>query len=76
MGVILLFLWLPLCLVADFKPTACITNPFPDYSFIHSVAFHPHKNLFCATFTHANSVIFYSLDGDGTTQTGSGSQKP
>lgn len=32
-------------------------------SMINSVDFHPNKNIFCATFTHNNQIVFYQLDG-------------
>jgi 6-phosphogluconolactonase (cycloisomerase 2 family) len=45
----------------DPKPLAKAFNPCPHYSLINSVDFHPKKNLFCVTFTHCNSVVFYRI---------------
>lgn len=44
------------------KPIAILTNPCPQYSLINSVAFHPTQNLFCATYTHGQEIIFYEID--------------
>ena len=43
-----------------------IVNPYPCYSLVNSVDFHPKENLFCATYTHGNQVVLYKLDGEGT----------
>ncbi|MBS0648120.1 MAG: YncE family protein [Verrucomicrobia bacterium] len=43
-------------------PIGKIINPCSRYSLINSVDFHPQRNLFCITLTHANCVILYQID--------------
>lgn len=45
----------------DPTPLAEVVNPFPSYTLINSVDFHPKRNLFCATYTHANQVVLYKI---------------
>jgi len=44
---------------------AVVTNPCPHYSLANSVDFHPKKNLFCVTYTHANRVALYKINDAG-----------
>ncbi len=49
----------------DPQPVATIINPFPAYTLLNSVAFHPHENLCCVACTHANQVALYRIDDKG-----------
>lgn len=46
------------------SPVAVLSNPNSHYSLINSVDFHPKNNLFCATYTHNNKIIFYEIDAN------------
>lgn len=47
------------------RPIDCIKNNSWGYSLINSIAFHPHENLFCATFSTVNQLILFKLDRFG-----------
>lgn len=44
------------------SPIQMLMNTNSRPSLINSVDFHPNSHLFCATFTHNNSVVIYQLD--------------
>lgn len=49
----------------DQSPIHIIQNSNSKPSMINSIDFHPSKNLFCATFTHNNQIVFYQLNEAG-----------
>ncbi|HEX5789548.1 MAG TPA: beta-propeller fold lactonase family protein [Luteolibacter sp.] len=49
----------------DPKPAACIQDLDKAYSLINSVAFHPTKRLFCATYTNSNALRLFRLSESG-----------
>lgn len=60
---IFISLFLFLCVYVEaLAPINTLINPTPEYTLINNVDFHPKKNLFCATFTQTDQVIFYKID--------------
>lgn len=49
----------------DPKPVACIQDLDKAYSLINSVAFHPTKRVFCATYTNSNALRLFRLSESG-----------
>jgi 6-phosphogluconolactonase (cycloisomerase 2 family) len=47
------------------SPIQVIGNLNSNSSMINSVDFHPTQNLFCATFTHNDQILFYQLEESG-----------
>lgn len=48
------------------KPLITLHSHTPHYSLINSVDCHPHKNLFCATYTHSNWVVIFKLNNSNS----------
>lgn len=43
-------------------PLSMVPNTDNQYSLINSVDFQHQKNIFCATYTHNNKILFYEID--------------
>jgi 6-phosphogluconolactonase (cycloisomerase 2 family) len=47
------------------SPIDSIQNADSNYTLINSVAFHPHRNTFCATFTTSEALRLYRIEQSG-----------
>lgn len=63
----LVLLFLPMFLFS-FEQVAFIKSDASSATLVNSVSFHPHKDLFCVTYTHQNQVGLYQIDSEGRAQ--------